>query len=287
MDPSSPPTFTINGFVADLGSETLRDRKGNVLALRAQTFKVLRHLLVNSGRLVTKDELIETVWPTTAVTDDSIVQCIHEIRRALKDDAHAILKTVPRRGYRLVLPTKAANEAARPSLLATSIAGVLLIIAGAAVSWWILRPPPMQIGKPVVAVLPFDNHGGSEATGRLAEGLTEDLIIDLARFPEFQVIARDSVQKYAGRSNSQASVVGPMGPVTRGSLRCPDRDLRAGFQSARRRRRRDPGGRPDCGPPQAAKRPNSLRAVPVRHGKACKYESHRGRGVHQAPQTRR
>ncbi len=42
-------------------------------------------------------------------------------------------------------------------------------------------------GKPSVAVLPFDNYGGDEATGRLADGLTEDIITDLARFPEFQV----------------------------------------------------------------------------------------------------
>jgi TolB-like protein/DNA-binding winged helix-turn-helix (wHTH) protein len=221
MDPSSPPTYTINGFVADLGSETLHDRKGNALALRAQTFKVLRHLLLNSGRLVTKDELIETVWPATAVTDDSIVQCIHEIRRALKDDAHAVLKTVPRRGYRLVLPTKAPIEPPRRSLLlATSLVGVLILIASGAVSWWTLRSPPMPIGKPVVAVLPFDNHGGSEAAGRLADGLTEDIITDLARFPEFQVIARDTIQTYAGRSTSLAEIGKALGVsfVVEGSI---------------------------------------------------------------------
>ncbi|AZO05022.1 MULTISPECIES: winged helix-turn-helix domain-containing protein [unclassified Mesorhizobium] len=206
MDPSPLPTFTINGFVADLGSETLHDRKGNALALRPQAFMVLRHLLLNSGRLVTKDELIETVWPATAVTDDSIVQCIHEIRRALNDDAHAVLKTVPRRGYRLVLPTNAAIGLPRRSLVAASIVGVLMIIAGAAASWWLLGSPSTPIGKPVVAVLPFDNYGDSEATGRLADGLAEDIITDLARFPEFQVIARHSTQIYAGRSITSAEI---------------------------------------------------------------------------------
>lgn len=206
MDPSPSPTFTINGFVADLGSETLRDTKGNALALRPQSFRVLRHLLLNSGRLVTKDELIETVWPTTAVTDDSIVQCIHEIRRVLKDDAHAVLKTVPRRGYRLVLPAKAATSSPRRSLLAAGIVGLLVIIAGAAVSAWMLRLPSLPTAKPVVAVLPFDNHGGSEAARRLADGLTEDIITDLAGFPEFQVIARDSSQTYAGKSINPAEI---------------------------------------------------------------------------------
>jgi TolB-like protein/DNA-binding winged helix-turn-helix (wHTH) protein len=220
MDQSSPPTFTINGFVADLGSETLHDRKGNALALRRQTFMVLRHLLLNSGRLVTKDELIEMVWPATAVTDDSIVQCIHEIRRALKDDTHAVLKTVPRRGYRLVLPTKTAIGSPRRTVLAASIVGALMIIAGAAVSWWMLGSPSIPIGKPVVAVLPFDNHDGSEAAGRLADGLTEDIITDLARFPEFQVIARDSIQTYAGKSVSLAEIGKALGVsfVVEGSI---------------------------------------------------------------------
>lgn len=81
-----------------------------------------------------------------------------------------------------------------------------MIIAGAAASWWLLGSPSTPIGKPVVAVLPFDNYGDSEATGRLADGLTEDIITDLARFPEFQVIARDSTQIYAGRSITSAEI---------------------------------------------------------------------------------
>jgi TolB-like protein/DNA-binding winged helix-turn-helix (wHTH) protein/Flp pilus assembly protein TadD len=206
MDPSPPTSFTINGIVADLGSETLHDRKGNALALRPQAFMVLRHLLLNSSRLVTKDELFQTVWPATAVTDDSLVQCIHEIRRALKDDAHAVLKTVSGRGYRLVLPTKAAISSPRRFPLAASVAGVLMIIAGAAVSGWMLRIPSTPIGKPVVAVLPFDNYGGDEATGRLADGLTEDIITDLARFPEFEVLARNSTETYKGNKAGAGEV---------------------------------------------------------------------------------
>jgi TolB-like protein/class 3 adenylate cyclase len=51
-----------------------------------------------------------------------------------------------------------------------------------------------------IAVLPFDNIGGDESTGRLADGITEDIITDLARFPEFQVVARHSIEAFKGKA---------------------------------------------------------------------------------------
>ena len=194
MDPSPPTTFTINGIVADLASETLHDRKGSALALRPQAFMVLRHLLLNSGRLVTKDELIHTVWPATAVTDDSLVQCIHEVRRALKDDAHAVLKTVSGRGYRLVLPSESGGRYAGRRSARRGHRGSSSDDRWGRRPWWLLRSPSPPIGKPVVAVLPFANFGNDDATGRLADGLTEDIVTDLARYPEFEVIARNSTE---------------------------------------------------------------------------------------------
>jgi DNA-binding winged helix-turn-helix (wHTH) protein/Tol biopolymer transport system component len=69
------------------------------LKLRPQSFDVLKYLTENHGRLVSKKELIESVWQGMAVTDDSLVQCLKDIRHALGDDAQRIIKTVPRRGY--------------------------------------------------------------------------------------------------------------------------------------------------------------------------------------------
>ena len=59
---------------------------------------MLLHLARNAGRLVSKQELIDAVWKDVAVTDDSLVQCLMEIRRALGDAEHAI-ETVRGRGY--------------------------------------------------------------------------------------------------------------------------------------------------------------------------------------------
>ena len=102
--------FAINGVTVDLGNELLRDRSGNSIFLRPQCFAVLRHLVEHADRLVTKEALMEAIWPGVTVTDDSLVQCIHQIRRALGDDGHAILKTVPKRGYRFILPTEAETD---------------------------------------------------------------------------------------------------------------------------------------------------------------------------------
>jgi TolB-like protein/DNA-binding SARP family transcriptional activator/Tfp pilus assembly protein PilF len=82
---------------------------------------------------------------------------------------------------------------------------VALALAGGA--WW-SRPDAPPSAKPVVAVLPFDNVGDDAVSRRLADGLTEDVITDLARFPEFGVIARNSTRIYANQ---------PMDPLAIGA----------------------------------------------------------------------
>src|SRR5271156_106682 len=99
--------LAVNGVIADFGSETLRTISGHSVALRPQAFAVLRYLAEHAGRLVTKDELMQTLWPGTVVTDDSLVQCIHEIRRAFQDNDRVVLKTAPKRGYWLAPPADA------------------------------------------------------------------------------------------------------------------------------------------------------------------------------------
>src|SRR5215213_1450613 len=69
------------------------------LKLRPKSFEVLKYLVQNQGRLVGKDELIDFVWQGMAVTDDSLVQCLKDIRRTLGDESQQFIKTVPRRGY--------------------------------------------------------------------------------------------------------------------------------------------------------------------------------------------
>lgn len=67
--------------------------------LRAQSSKVLRYLTKRLGRVVTREELVNHVWPNLAVTDDSLTQCISDLRRALGDKGRKVLKTIPKRGF--------------------------------------------------------------------------------------------------------------------------------------------------------------------------------------------
>src|SRR4051795_870877 len=74
------------------------------IELRPKSFEVLRFLVENAGRLITKDELIKSIWPDVVVTSDSLTQCVSEARQAIGDGGQIIIKTVPRRGYRFTAP---------------------------------------------------------------------------------------------------------------------------------------------------------------------------------------
>jgi TolB-like protein/tetratricopeptide (TPR) repeat protein len=74
---------------------------------------------------------------------------------------------------------------------------LVLVLAGGVWHFWPGAPAPK--GRPAIAVLPFDNFGGDEATERLADGVTEDIITDLARFHDLDVIARNSTEIYKDR----------------------------------------------------------------------------------------
>src|SRR5579871_2324520 len=100
MDQPLDRRLRFDRFVLDLVRGTVRVG-GEEITLRPKTFDVLRHLAENAGRLVLKQDLHATVWPDVAVTDDSLVQCIRELRQTLGDDDHRLIKTVSRRGYLL------------------------------------------------------------------------------------------------------------------------------------------------------------------------------------------
>jgi DNA-binding winged helix-turn-helix (wHTH) protein len=98
MQYCSQQTYSFEDFTLDLGRACLL-HKGQAIKLRPKSFETLKHLVQNPGRLVTKDELIQAVGPDSFVTDDSLVQCLMDIRRALGGDSQHYIKTVPRRGY--------------------------------------------------------------------------------------------------------------------------------------------------------------------------------------------
>ena len=102
MDAARPvATYRFAGFVLDVRRGSLLTAAGEELSLRRQSFELLRLLVENAGRLLDRDTINRVIWSDVAVTDDSLTQCVRDIRRAIGDDAQRILRTMPRRGYLL------------------------------------------------------------------------------------------------------------------------------------------------------------------------------------------
>jgi len=98
-----PPTYEFGEFTLDVERGAVF-RAGKEIRLRPKVYETLKFFLEHPGRLVGKQELMQAVWPDAFVTDDSLVQCTLELRRALGDRGQQILKTVPRRGYLFSAP---------------------------------------------------------------------------------------------------------------------------------------------------------------------------------------
>ncbi len=165
---------------------------GQVVPLRPKSFDVLLYLARNRGRVVSKDDLMQFIWPNVFVTDNSLVQCISDIRVALADEAQTILKTVARRGYLFVAtvieldtppaqhapdlaaqadaessgdrmlvaiptdrPTR-ANSRRKLMQVAALVAG-LAILAAAGATWW-------SHGRPAVDAATSQAQGNVQAT---------------------------------------------------------------------------------------------------------------------------
>ncbi|HXA03531.1 MAG TPA: winged helix-turn-helix domain-containing protein, partial [Bryobacteraceae bacterium] len=151
--------YRFGDFVLDLQGGFLR-RNGQEVPLRPKAFDVLKYLLLHNARLVPKNELVDAVWPNTAVTDNSLSQCLFEVRRALDDEAQMVIRTVARRGYVFDAPVSvvfadvdhsdleivstlksgAAVRTARPAW--QSVAGLLLVLAGIGAVFALRRAKP-------------------------------------------------------------------------------------------------------------------------------------------------
>ena len=163
------------------GSLHTADRE---VELRPKSFEMLRYLVENAGRLIKKEEILATVWSQAVVTDDSLARCISDVRAAIGDYQHTIIRTVPRRGYLFTaIVTREGYADARGQEANEAAAGRILD------------------SRASIAVLPFTNMSGDPREEYLSDGITEDIITELSRFSELLVIARNSSFQYKGKSH--------------------------------------------------------------------------------------
>ena len=225
MDEKRQTKFIINGLDLDLEVGLLREPGGEDVALRPQSLAVLRYLVENVGRVVGKEELLDSVWPGIAVTENSLSQCISDIRKAIGDDAQLLLKTVSRRGYRLVLPdpphdrpllaADATLAGRAPSKITIRHTGVILagliLVAVLAIPFW-MPSPDVNVPKSLsIAVLPFANLSEAKEQAYLANGIADDLTTELARVPGLFVVSRNAAAAYRDSNLGPAEIASTLG----------------------------------------------------------------------------
>jgi TolB-like protein/DNA-binding winged helix-turn-helix (wHTH) protein/Tfp pilus assembly protein PilF len=213
-------------FELDLHTCELRKR-GAKLRLQGQPLQLLALLLQAAGNLVTREELRSHLWPADTFVDfdHGLHNAIGRIREALGDSAETprYIETLPRRGYRFIgkveevepavptppVPCERAGEATvhiPKTKLRRALALSLLTLSVVAVVLWLVRTPSREAKTTApprsIAVLPLDNLSGDASKDYFVDGMTDELITDLAKIGALRVISRTSVMHYKGTKKS-------------------------------------------------------------------------------------
>jgi len=223
--------YCFGDFVFDAPAHELRG-KGVRIRLQDQPFQILRLLLERAGKVVTRDELRQRVWPSSVFVDfdHGLNNAITRLRDVLGDEASAprFIETVPRVGYRFIGPVTVQPEVpiaavpdtpgmttpeprARHRRLGVGIAIACLAVAVVYAGFVSLRSsdvplPPAEAMGPSIAVLPFVNLGADPEDEYFADGLTEELVTRLATLRGLRVVARTSSFQFKGKQESTAAI---------------------------------------------------------------------------------
>ena len=192
------------------------------MLVEPQVFDVLVHLIQHRDRVVSKDDLLATVWQGRSVSESALFNRINAARSAIGDtgEQQRLIKTLPRKGLRFVGEVRedaaSASGAAHPGPVTHPSASSSLT----------------QPDRPSIAVLPLVNLSGDPDQEYFADGISEDLITGLARIRWLFVIARNSTFVYKGRALDVKQVSRELGVryVLEGSVRRIDNRLRISAQ---------------------------------------------------------
>lgn len=171
--------------------------------MTTKTFDVLQLLVENAGRIVTKDEILGSVWNGNFVEESNLPVHISKIRRALGETAEErYIETVHGSGYRFISPVR---EVVDPEL------ENLNLVARKAVSGVSSQD---QTAKHLIAVLPIQNDSGSEANEYVVDGITDALIDGLCHVEGLRIIARSTTIRYKGKRVDPREVHDELGVST-------------------------------------------------------------------------
>ena len=186
--------FHFSNHVLDAGLRELT-RSGEAIAIEPQVFDVLIYLVENRDRVVTKDDLIESIWEGRIVSESTLTSRINAARKAVGDTGkdQTLIRTIARKGFRFVGDVSVPYTDAAPLQPQTLHLDVARTANAASVSL-----PPLD--RPAIAVLPFTNISGQPEQEYFSEGISEDIITALSKLRWFYVIARNSSFVYKGKA---------------------------------------------------------------------------------------
>jgi DNA-binding winged helix-turn-helix (wHTH) protein/TolB-like protein len=208
--------YRFEAFRLDTQARELRAEDGSAIPLTAKAYDTLVFLIEHRDRVVSKDELLEAVWPGRVVEENNLTQAVASLRRAFGTNAgeHRYIVTVSGRGYRFVSDVREEADAApAPNIAPASntapantawrwrIASVaLLVLSLIAIAAWRLREPPATHAAPqaALAVLPFRTLPAQPRDEMLELGLAETLIARISSSTRLRVRSIASSQRYAG-----------------------------------------------------------------------------------------
>lgn len=162
--------YLFDDFSLDTERRELR-RGPEVVAIAPQVFDLLGYLICNCDRVVSKEDLIRSIWHGRAVSDVALTTRLNAVRRAIGDsgEEQRLIKTLPRRGVRFVAEVR---ESPTTATVASS-------------------PSPAR-GKPSLVILPFANLSSDPEQDYFVDGVTESLTTDLSRMAGIFVIGRNN-----------------------------------------------------------------------------------------------
>ena len=209
---SSPAPIRFGVFEVDLASGELR-KQGVRIKLQDQPFQALVALIERPGEVLTREELQKRLWPadTTVDFDRGLNKAIARVRDALGDDADnpRFIETLPSRGYRFLSQegpgsSRAAeitpSQGSLPSVPLWRrlpwIAGGLAVVLLVTIGYYRLTSPSPRIDS--IAVLPLENLSGIPEQEYFSDGMTDELISEIAKIASLRVTSRTSVMRYKG-----------------------------------------------------------------------------------------
>ena len=214
--------FEFGGFHLDAATRQLSGPEG-VVEVPSRAFDVLLYMVAHRGEMLDKSRLLKAVWPTTAVEEGNLSQCIFALRRAFGDTASEprFIATIPGRGYQFIAqvressPVVATPEISRPRSRWTLYAGVGLTLAVAllvAFQFWPESTPagPSDVTHaPLpgsIAILPFADLSPGKDMEYFADGIAEELMSSLSKVGGLDVIGRRSSFAFKGKGDDAQSV---------------------------------------------------------------------------------